>query len=78
MLIEKLRPTDDDLTELDPIGLYFNLQGRMTQEDFALAMGVSTRTFARWLAGQTKPDGVAWRRAGELYRRWCDRPGWFN
>jgi len=77
MLLEKLRLTDQDLQELNPLDLYFRLQGRMTQEDFAQAMGVSDRTFRRWLK-QGCADGVAYRRAADLCQQWRKRPGWIQ
>lgn len=76
MLIEKLRPTDDDLTEYDPIKLYLELCGRMTQEDFAVVLGVSYRTFQRWLTNGISPDLVAHRRAADLRQKWKIRDGW--
>lgn len=79
MLLDRLKPTDDDLTEYDPIKLYFDLQGRMTQSDYAYCLGISERTLQRWLKGEQKPDNlVPFRRAGQLRKQWSDRPGWIT
>ena len=76
MLLEKLKPTEEDLQEYDPIQLYRDVAGRMTQEEFCRVLGVSDRQFRKWWSGKLSPTyQVFYYRAGSLRQIWINR-GW--
>jgi hypothetical protein len=74
----RLKPTAEDLLEYDPLQLYRDIAGRMTQEEFCKAMGVSDRQFRSWWSGKRLPTyQVFFFRAASLRQRWTDR-GWLG
>ncbi|HEY9823889.1 MAG TPA: hypothetical protein VK211_08650 [Kamptonema sp.] len=82
MLLEKaaknkyFRPFAEDLEEYDPIQLYRELAGKMTQYDYAQSIGIDYDSFRRWWQGTSIPrNAVYFRRAYELRKRYVDR-GW--
>lgn len=76
MLLEKLKPTEEDLQQYDPLQLYKDVAGRMTQEEFCRVLGVSDRNFRRWWSGQLVPQhSVFFYRAASLRQTWISR-GW--
>lgn len=71
------RPLEEDLQEYDPMQLYRQMQGRMTQQDYAESLGIAYYTFRRWWYGKNTPDRLARRRAYELQEKYKQR-GWIN
>lgn len=74
MLLEKLRATEEDLQEYDPLQLYRDVAGRMTQEEFCRVLGVSDRQFRKWWSGKLSPTYQVFHyRAATLRREWQRR-----
>lgn len=74
MVLEKLRATEEDLQEYDPLQLYRDVAGRMTQEEFCRVLGITDRRFRDWWSGKRAPSIQVWRlRAGTLRREWQQR-----
>lgn len=78
MLLEKLKPLEQDLQQYDPLQLYRDIAGRMTQEEFCRVLGVSERQFRDWWSGVASPKyQVFFYRAATLRRDWQQR-GWIS
>lgn len=76
MLLQRLKPTEEDLQQYDPIQLYRDVAGRMTQEEFCRVLGVSDRHFREWWSGKRSPTyQVFLFRAASLKQAWINR-GW--
>lgn len=75
---QRLRLTNEDVEEYDPLQLYRELEGRMTQEQYCRALGISEKNFIAWWRGKRSPTFAVWfLRAGTLRRDWMAR-GWIN
>lgn len=77
MLLEKLKPTEEDLQEYDPVQLYQELSGRMTQIDYAETLGIAYWTFRLWWDSDDRSKiKLVYRRLAAKMRREYQQRGW--
>ena len=75
-----LRPLDEDYAEYDPVQLYQELAGRMTQADYADSLGVAYWTFRLWWdkpSDRSKIKRVYRRLAAQMRKSYQER-GWLS